>query len=496
MLRRRHLLGIVAAAVASPVFRRPAWATPADDTLRVTWLDALDTLDPYATPLRTGVMLAHDVYDGLVHRDPETLQIRPLLARTWRLAPDRLSLDFTLQGGVRFHNGSLFGPDDVIATVARAMRPDVAVPSNYEWLAGAERTDDGVRLHLAHPFPPVFEYLAMILPMLPADGATGAGTGPYLASLDADRTVRLLRNEGYAPGPKSRPAIARVEIRQRPDDSTGGFDDLEAGRADWIWQLTPAQFARGAVATGWQSVRAESMRIGYLQFDAAGRSEPNGPITRPEVRAAIVRAVDRSALAAMVVAGGGRVPPGPCYPTQFGCDGTVGSLPAFDPAAARALLAANGFGGGFATELVTYLRPDIVAFVTDALAAVGVRANVVRLPAGEAMARARAGAAPLFLGSWGSWSINDVSAILPAFFGGGALDAARRPEISTLVRDGDQAATADARRAAYGKAIEMVARDALFMPLYIDGATYGVSRRLAFRAAADELPRFYRMAWK
>ena len=496
MLRRRRLVGLGAAALASPVWANPAGATPADDTLRVTWIDALDTLDPYATPLRTGMMLAHDVYDGLIHRDPETLQIRPLLARTWRLAPDRLSLDLALQGGVRFHDGSLFGPDDVIATVERAMRPDVAVPSSYEWLAGAERTDDGVRLRLAHPFPPVFEYLAMILPMLPADGAVGVGTGPYLASLDEGRTIRLLRNEGYVPGPKSRPAIARVEIRQRPDDPTGGFDELEAGRADWIWQLTPAQFARGAVASGWQSIRAESMRIGYLQFDAAGRSEPNGPLTRTDVRTAIVRAIDRAALAAMVAGGDGRVPPGPCYPTQFGCDGTVGALPSFDPAAARASLAAIGFGGGFATELVTYLRPDIVAFVTDALAAIGVRAKVVRLPAGEAMARARAGAAPLFLGTWGSWSVNDVSAILPTFFGGGPLDSARRPEIAALVRDGDQAATTDARRAGYGKAIELVARDALFMPLFIDGATYGVSRRLAFRAAADELPRFHRMAWK
>ena len=236
---------------------------------------------------------------------------------------------------MRFHDGSLFGPDDVVATVARAMRADVAVPSNYAWLAGAERTEGGVRLRLAHPFPPAFEYLAMVLPMLPANGAVGVGTGPYFASMGENRAIDLLRNEGYPAGPKSRPAIARVRIRQRPDDPTGGFDDLAHDLADWVWQLTPAQFASGAAAATWQAIRAESMRIAYLQFDAAGRSEPGGPITRPEVRTAIVRAIDRSALAAMVVAGGGRVPPGPCYPTQFGCDGAVGALPSFDPPAAR-----------------------------------------------------------------------------------------------------------------------------------------------------------------
>jgi len=491
VIRRRGLLAGGVALLAAP-----AAATPLDDTLRVTWTDALTTLDPYATPLRTGMMLAHEFHDGLIHRDPETLQLRPLLARSWRLTADRMAIDFELATDVRFHDGTLFGPDDVIATVARARRPDVAVPSNYTWLAGAERTATGVRLRLAHPFPPALAYLAMVLPILPADGAPGVGTGPYSASLSPDGTIDLLRNEGYVAGAKPRPSIPRIRISQRPDDLGAPFADLIAGRADWIWQLNPAQFAVGLTATTWQAVRAESMRVTYLQFDAAGRAEPNGPMTRVVVRRAIMRAIDRSALATIAIAGGARVAEAPCYPTQFGCGGSPDDFPSFDPATARTELASIGFGGGFATELVTYLRFDIVAAVVASLDAIGVRARVTQLPASEAMTRAEAGHAPLFLGSWGSWSINDVSAILPAFFGGGPLDAARQPELTALIDEGNQAAHADARRAAYGRAIGLIGRDALFLPLYDDGATYGVSRRLAFRAEGDELPRFHRMSWR
>ena len=45
----------------------------------------------------------------------------------------------------------------------------------------------------------------------------------------------------------------------------------------------------------------------------------------------------------------------------------------------------------------------------------------------EEVARARAGLNPLDAGDWGSFSINDVSAVLPYFFGGGDLDYAQIP---------------------------------------------------------------------
>ena len=67
------------------------------------------------------------------------------------------------------------------------------------------------------------------------------------------------------------------------------------------------------------------------------------------------------------------------------------------------------------------------------LQAVGITANLVQLPAAEAVVRAEAGQAPLFLGTWGSYSINDVAAFLPHFFGGGPLDYARDLDLAALV---------------------------------------------------------------
>jgi peptide/nickel transport system substrate-binding protein len=114
----------------------------------------------------------------------------------------------------------------------------------------------------------------------------------------------------------------------------------------------------------------------------------------------------------------------------------------------------------------------------------------------EALARAEAGQAPLFLGSWGSYSINDVAAILPQFFCGGPMDYARLPALRDLLTRAGASGDTDQRRGLYSQAIRLITAQALWLPLHTYAATYGVSRALNFRPSADELPRFYAARWR
>jgi peptide/nickel transport system substrate-binding protein len=102
----------------------------------------------------------------------------------------------------------------------------------------------------------------------------------------------------------------------------------------------------------------------------------------------------------------------------------------------------------------------------------------------------------LFLGNWGSYSINDVAAILPQFFGGGPLDYARVPALQALIGQADVTADADQRRGLYAQAIRIITRQALWTPTHTYATTYGYSRALNFRPFPDELPRFYLASWK
>ena len=134
------------------------------------------------------------------------------------------------------------------------------------------------------------------------------------------------------------------------------------------------------------------------------------------------RAISRN-----LVQGGSRVLDSACYPTQFGCEQAGMTRYDYDPAAARKLLAEAGHPDGFETELVSYVLPQYSLAIQTYLKAVGINARLSQLPTGDAVARSIAGQNPLYAGSWGSYSVNDVSAILPFFFGGGGDDYARDP---------------------------------------------------------------------
>ena len=63
----------------------PALAQKSADTLRITWRDAIPDVTPYYNQLRTGIVIGHQVWDSLVYRDPETFQLKPLLAESLQM---------------------------------------------------------------------------------------------------------------------------------------------------------------------------------------------------------------------------------------------------------------------------------------------------------------------------------------------------------------------------------------------------------------------------
>jgi len=487
----------------------PAMAQKSADTLRISLRDALPNIDPYYNNLRTGVVMHHQGWDTLVYRNPDTFKVEPLLATEWKM-PDTTTIDFTLRAGVKFHDGSVLTADDVVYTLNLASDPasKVSTPANYNWIDKAEKTGElSVRVKLKRPTPAALEYFALVLPIYPkayrekvgAEGYAKApvGAGPYkMTRVEPGVSIDFERFEDYWAGsPKGKPAIKKLSVRFVPDATTE-MTELLAGRADWIWNFNPDQFDNVNRLPHLTAVRKESMRIGYLSLDAAGRSGADNPITKLKVRQAIWHAIDRTTIADKLVTGGSRVPPAPCFPTQFGCDGEIAVAYDYDPAKAKQLLAEAGYPNGFDVELASYVLPQWGAAIQNYLQAVGIRAKINQMQVAALIQRAKAGELRLYLGSWGSFSINDVAAILPNFLDGGADDYARDPDVIKWLAEGGSSNDPEVRKKAYSAAIQRITEQAYWEPLHTYVTTYGHAKQLDFTPYADELPRFYLAKWK
>ena len=501
--------GLAAVALAAALAGGTAHAQKSADTLRIVFRDGVPNVDPYYNNLRTGVVLHHQAWDTLVYRDPETFDLKPLLATDWKFT-DATTIDMNLRAGVKFHDGSAFTADDVVYTIQVASNADsrVSTPANYNWIEKAEKTGDlSVRIKLKRPNPAALEYFALVLPIYPkayrekvgADAYSKApvGSGPFkITKVEPGVSLEMERFEDYWAGsPKGKPGIKKLSIRFVPDATTE-MTELLAGRADWIWNLNPDQFDNVNKLPNLQAIRRESMRIGYLSIDAGGRTGEKNPLTNLKVRQAIWHAIDTKQIADKLVTGGSRVPSAPCYPGQFGCDNEIAVRYGYDPAKAKALLKEAGFENGFDVELASYVLPQWGAAVQNYLQAVGIRAKISQLQVAAVVQRAKKGELPLYLGSWGSYSINDVSAILPNFFDGGADDYARDPEVQKLLIEGGSTTDPAVRKKAYSAAIKRITDQAYWMPLHTYVTTYGFTKTLDFKPYPDELPRFFLAKWK
>ena len=141
------------------------------------------------------------------------------------------------------------------------------------------------------------------------------------------------------------------------------------------------------------------------------------------------------------------------------------------------------------------MLPQWTASVQGYLQAVGINARVSQLQIQAAVARSWEGKNPLYMASWGSYSINDVSAIMPNFFSYGGDDYARDPEMKRLLEEAGSSIDPEFRKKSYSAAIKRATEQAYWLPLHTYVTTYGYTKALNFTPYPDELPRFYLAKW-
>jgi oligopeptide transport system substrate-binding protein len=312
------------------------------------------------------------VFEGLTAFDADS-RVQPALAAGWTVHEDGRRIDFELRPDLRYSDGTPIAAQDVVDSWLRLLDPqrpsplvsllaDVAGAADY--LAGRVGADgvglraDGqtVTVDLRRPatyflavtaspslavVPPQM-HGRLAGPVLPADVVV---SGAYVPS-EQPAGIRLSGNEHYWAG---MPPIETIDVLT----DLGGRSPVavfEAGEIDY----TPvssydASWMRYDDVLGPQLRRTDNFSVHYYGFDS---SRP--PFNDGRVRQAFARAVDWDRI---VLLGSEGEPATSLVPPGIPGRGEEDFRPAYDPQAARDLLADAGYpaGAGFPpTTLISF----------------------------------------------------------------------------------------------------------------------------------------------
>lgn len=350
-------------------------------TLRAGVAAQPETLDPQTTSATSSFQTTHSIYDGLVRVGPDG-EIVPLIASGWEISDDGLTWTFSLNEGIKFHNGDTLTSADVAATFERILDPDLASPkvNEFQTITSISTPDDHtVVFELSESTPSLIAAFASgwgaILPkhLIEADhdfGNSPVGSGPFKFSRWVrDSSLELTRFDDYFRGAAAIDGVTLTFV----SDSSIQLQGLRAGQFDVIDQ--PAAADLDAIEAN-PDLNLESFASGLVNVAAMNtRREPFNDV---RVRQALNLAVDKEVVMGVAYGSG--------FLTGTFMEAGSPWLPAdlepwpYDPERAKELLAEAGHPDGFSFTLTLPQLYDahILAgqIVQSQLAEIGVNADI------------------------------------------------------------------------------------------------------------------------
>lgn len=383
--RRRALVGTLTAA--SLALSALAGCTPApggsaspgstqpSTTLKVAASVEPTTLDMLASAAVAPAQLQlYNVYETLVKID-EQGKITPLLAASWEVSADRTTYTFHLDPKATFASGKAVSAEAVAKNIARA-QSDAAVAAKHKAamkvVASAKALDaTTLEVKLARPSNTWLYAMGDTAGAIADPDAFGAlatasaGSGPYaVKSWQRGDGVTLVRNEKYWRGT---PAYEQVQFKYFADPNAMNAAML-SNTIDLVAnEPTPEALAQFADTARYQVAEGSTNAEVTL-----GLNNATPALSDVRVRKAIALAIDKKKLIANVAGGKGTplgtmdVPTDPYYEDLSGVN-------AYDPAAAKKLLAESGH----ATGLTLRFKPAALPYASTAAQQVASDLNAV-----------------------------------------------------------------------------------------------------------------------
>ncbi len=351
-----------------------------------------------------GHRLDATVLQGLVHIKWTGDGVQPMLTESYSTPDNGKTWIFNLREGVTWHDGEAFDADDVTFSLNTYANPEVGSTwanklsavvgfdafrnGEADSLAGVTKIDDfTVQVELTSPQPLWVELLAIAIIVFPehilADVEPSAlnghsfwvnrvGTGPFIwTDYASDQFVETARNPDYFMGP---PKLDRI-VYQIYADIPAIVSALELGEVDSM-----SYEGGGVPITELARLQATDHLVVYPEFSAGlptylQFNMKNPRFADPNVRRAMVKAIDREAILDAIKEGGPEIS-NTMFPMAWARADDLAHENTYDPEAAKALLDAAGWDSSEPVDFIHYysdqVNMDTFVAIQSYLAAVGV----------------------------------------------------------------------------------------------------------------------------
>ncbi|MGE0385061.1 MAG: ABC transporter substrate-binding protein [Gammaproteobacteria bacterium] len=453
-----------------------ACGQPPDATIRLGIANAPVILDPRLATDAASDRIDRLLFARLVDFDA-AFRPRPALADWRELAPTHYR--FTLRSDrAPFHDGSPLTAADVEATYRSLLDPALVSPlrAAFANLAGVRAVDaDTVdfTLHAPDPLFPGLLTVGILPARLAGAGSRAAtvpiGSGPL--ALERWPEPERLRLRRVVDG-------ARIEVLAVKDPTVRALKlvrgELDLAQGD----IAPELLAWLGSQRGIAVERRPGSTFAYLGF------RMDDPVAgQPAVRQAIALAIDREAIVRHLFAGAAR-PAGALLPPEHWAGHPALRGSPYDPARARALLRAAGFGPPHPPRLDWSISNDpfrlrIATVIQRQLAEAGIEVAIRSHDWGTFYGDIKAGRFQMFSLSWVGLKLPDAfryafhSASVPP--AGSNRGRYASPAVDGLIEAAEREPDPDRRIAPYRALQERIAADLPYVPLWFED--YVLARR-------------------
>ena len=456
------------------------------------------TLDPHRATDLVSAAIVVNVCETLVRYSPDGTRAEPALATTWATR-DARRWTFTLREGVKFHDGTPFDADAVLANLERIGRlrafPGVADRVGTHVVSiTLDRANAALLATLSQPF------YAMQSPRAMARGDRfPVGTGPFRVASVRPDGVHLEAHTGYWHGV---PRLRRLSFPRLSSDEAlvagllaGDIDVAPSVGLDRVTRLRRSEDIVVTAQTGGN--------VAFLSLN-----NDRAPFGDRRVRVAVAHAFDRAALVGQVLAGHGEPARNPLPPALWGYGRRTPEID-LDRAQARRLLKEAGYPRGFSTSILVADVPrpynpdpvELVRALADALGEIGIAVRIEHAATWPAfLDRATRGDYAMAVMGWQADTPdpNDFLSVLlgSEFVGTTNRSRYRSPDMDVFLKQGRRGDDHREREAGYLEAQALFQRDMPWVPLFHVSVFNAHRREVRGVDIGPTGPPRYDRAWK